>query len=108
MIAAAALLLAVGAAGIGAMWLVRLVLGPNPLDRTAAAFAFSQSCVVLIGALSVALARAQWLQITFALLLAGLAVCVAALKRARYHSLQPRLAHLPHANQAGLSDQERA
>ena len=106
MIAAAALLLAVGAAAIAAIWLVRLILGPTPLDRTAAAFAFSQSCVVLIGALSVALARAQWLQIAFALLLAGLAACIVALKRARYHSLQPRLAHVPQAPPAASTQQE--
>ncbi len=99
MIATAALTLALGAGLIATLWFVRLLLGPAPLDRVGAAHAFGQSCVVLIGALSVALARTQWMDIAFSMLLGGLALSIAALKVARYKSLQPRLAQTRHARE---------
>lgn len=91
MIAAAALALALGAGLIAVLWLIRLVRGPAPLDRAAAAFALGQACVVLLGALCVALARSQWLEIAFSVLIGSLVMAICALKLARYNSLQPRL-----------------
>lgn len=91
MIAAAALALAMAGGLIAAIWLIRVMLGPTPLDRIGAAHALGQSCVVLLGALSVALARSQWLEIAFALMLGGFVLAVIGLKLVRYRSLQPRL-----------------
>lgn len=91
MIAAAALVLAMAGGFIAILWLIRLLLGPGPLDRIGAAFAFGQSAVVVLGALSVALARSQWLDTAFGLMLGGFALAIMALKLARYRSLQLRL-----------------
>jgi multicomponent Na+:H+ antiporter subunit F len=86
-----AIVIAVCATAVFAGALLRLIFGPTLYDRALALNSASLHAAVVVAALSVAIGRAQWIDLSFALVTAGFVLSAAILKFFRSRSFQPPL-----------------